>query len=190
MNDDQIIRLIEKRYEDIRHIETEQHWFLASYAVVIAGVLAFLTPNEKQSIYVTAFGILFVVSLVGLLHALRATKILHDVQRDAKNIVSRWSEEATDDSGRSWRQKWQWGDMASWKPEKGWVADLFWDLLNLVLFFLIPVGWLILLNSRWKRCLRERAMPSPPTFTTLGILAYILGAAFFLILFVVHLAMF
>ena len=83
-------RLLEKYYADIRHIETERHWFLAAYAVVVAGTLAFLAQSHNQFSFLFGFGVLIALTIIGLLQSFRSAWTLEVVQTETREIVQLW----------------------------------------------------------------------------------------------------
>ena len=85
-------RLLEKYNADIRHIETERHWFLGAYAVVAAGVLAFLAQNSIALNFIFGFGALWLLSLLGLIFSLRAGWVLGVLQSEIQDIVKDYSD--------------------------------------------------------------------------------------------------
>ena len=107
-------RLLEKRFQDMRHIETERHWVLGTYAVIIAGILAFLPqiPSNSNDFPAAefAFGVLVILSITGLLHAWRAAIILHLIQVDVDEIVNKWQNDPTVSDFIWWIRQWQWPD--------------------------------------------------------------------------------
>ena len=95
-------RLLEKKWGDLKHLETERHWFLGAFAVVVAGSLSFLASVNKGTdsgisallIYI----VLSILSIIGLLHALRISWMLGKLQNDINNVVSKWQEGTDPDS--------------------------------------------------------------------------------------------
>jgi len=155
-------RLLEKRFQDIRHIETERHWLLGSYAVIVAGVLAFLSqvsvginnlPNAEF-----AFGILISLSFLGFLHAWRAAIILYWIQQDTKEIVDYWKCDPKTQDISWWKEMWKWRHLRSQPPKEG--------------------GWLG--NFRKDPALKVFApWPLPLNFAKVGLITYILGIGVF-----------
>ena len=147
-------RLLEKRFEDIKHIETERHWFLGAYAVVVAGILTFLAQNEQAGIFSFAFAALTILSFLGLLHTLRAAWIGHLINNDIRQLVKHWEKDpAVKDI--KWLEEWLW---PQWR-EQGlrelrphfwhWLFNLlrrFWQFVSITLLFyllsLIIFAWL------------------------------------------------
>jgi len=72
--------VVTKRWDDLKHIETERHWILGSYAVVVAGILAYLAQTNEDAILAFGYGMLVVLSFLGWLHTLRAAWMLLKVQ--------------------------------------------------------------------------------------------------------------
>ena len=68
---DRFERIINKKCVDLKHIETERHWFLGAFAVAVAGILAFLAQNTGDARLVGT-ALLTVLSFVGWVHAMRA----------------------------------------------------------------------------------------------------------------------
>lgn len=83
-------RLLEKYYSDIRHVETERHWFLGAFAVAVAGVLAFLAQDIVPGHRAVGFGALVVISLLGLFYAIRAAQILSILQIEAEKVFDKF----------------------------------------------------------------------------------------------------
>jgi len=85
---DETIRLLEKLWADLRHIETERHWFLGAYAVIAVGVVALADDLAGLKAY---RGFPFVVatgaSLLGLIHTVRAAWALLLVQDKINAVV-------------------------------------------------------------------------------------------------------
>ncbi len=100
-------RLLEKYYADIRHIETERHWFLAAYSIVVAGVLAFLGQDDQLRNFVFGFASLTGLTIVGFLHAFRASFVLNLVQKEVKAIVGSW-DCAGEFGDTEWSVRWLW----------------------------------------------------------------------------------
>lgn len=89
-------RLLEKTWGDLKHLETERHWFLGAYAVLVAGSAAFLAQFDKSNASgispVHVYFVLILVSLLGLLHALRIAWMLHHLQNDIVKIAREWQD--------------------------------------------------------------------------------------------------
>ena len=81
-------RLLEKYFADIRHVETERHWFLGAYAVVIAGSLAFLAQDGQLRNFVFVFASLTGLSIVGFFQAWRSACVLGLLQKETEEIVN------------------------------------------------------------------------------------------------------
>ena len=92
MNEFNVHLLLEEKWRSIRHIETERHWILAAYSVVVAGVLSFLGQNQGDGsgIPIFAFTILLVMAIFGFLHACRAAWQLGQIQFETREIVGLW----------------------------------------------------------------------------------------------------
>jgi len=91
MNEFNVHLLLEEKWRSIRHIETERHWILAAYSVVVAGVLSFLGQNQDGSVIpIFAFTILLVLAIFGFLHACRAAWQLGQIQFETREIVGLW----------------------------------------------------------------------------------------------------
>jgi hypothetical protein len=131
-------RLLEKYYADIRHIETERHWFLGAYAVVVAGVLAFLAQNSIPLNFIFGFGALWILAVFGFLHGFRSAWILGILQNEAKDIVINWL--ASPRSDDYWIERWMWATERGQKPKPFWWLDLLmspymFGSLNLWVYF-------------------------------------------------------
>jgi hypothetical protein len=144
-----IQRLLEKYYPDIRHIETERHWFLGAYAVVVAGVLAFLAQNSITLNFIFGFGALWILAVFGFLHGLRSAWILELLQNEAKDIVICWRDNP-EGNNTQWIERWMWPSQRGKKPKRDWWSDLLCDL---------------------KR--------PPPSFTSVSLWVYVVSFCFF-----------
>ena len=90
---DEIIRLLEKKWSDLRHVETERHWILTAYAVIVAGVLSLIVdPDNSDTRNAISYLLLAILGLIGGLHSFRAAWLLREVQESINVIVSRWKE--------------------------------------------------------------------------------------------------
>ena len=118
-------RLLEKYYLDIRHVETERHWFLGAYAIAAAGVLAFLAQDVIASHRAFGFGVLGVLSVLGCIHAIRAARILGVLQKEAGDVVDKWQKDP-DLTDQDWRTMWKWPTRRDKNPPSGWL----WGLIN------------------------------------------------------------
>jgi len=91
-------RLLEKKWGDLKHLETERHWFLGAFAVFVAGNLAFLSQINENNVsgisQVHVYSVLSFLALIGLLHALRISWMLLKLQNDITEIVQKWQEGA------------------------------------------------------------------------------------------------
>lgn len=85
---DEFERIINKKWGDLKHIETERHWFLGFFALAVAGILAFLAQNADAR--VIGVWILAGLSFFGLLQAWQAGRALAQIQDDIKNLVGKW----------------------------------------------------------------------------------------------------
>jgi len=89
-------RLLEKVWGDIKHLETERHWFLGAFAVLVAGSLAFLSQIKENNVSgispAHVYGFLALLSLIGLLHALRIAGMLGTLQNRINEIAQMWGE--------------------------------------------------------------------------------------------------
>jgi hypothetical protein len=144
-------RLLEKYFDDIKHIETESHWFFAAYAVVLAGVLTFLSREDGQSDFVFAWAVVLLLSFMGWLHSLPATKILYKLQNETVGLVRLWQESLTpksDDFRLS--EHWLWPLLRDGGQREHWWSDLVVDLFKM----------------------RKR---SPPHFSSIGVWVYTFG---------------
>jgi hypothetical protein len=116
-------RLLEKYFADIRHVETERHWLLGVYAVIVAGAIALLVEIQSTNHRAITVAVLLVLSVVGLLHTLRATLVLRLIQDEIKAIVEKWQS----DPGlkcANWPTHWKWPTMRGIKPSPDWLLDL------------------------------------------------------------------
>ncbi len=105
-NDFDVVRLLEKRFVDIRHVEAERHWFLLAFFVFIAGVLTFLAQHDERHNLLFAYGILWLISILGLLHAWRFAHVLQEIQSDIGEMGNEWSRATTDLTDIStWRRR-------------------------------------------------------------------------------------
>ena len=77
----------------IRHVETERHWFLGSFAIVVAGTLAFLAQDGQPRIYVFAFAVLSSLSVFGGLLAWRAGWIIVGLFAEIDIIIENWEQD-------------------------------------------------------------------------------------------------
>ena len=69
----EIIRLLEKKWSDLRHVETERHWILTAYAVIVVGTLSLIVkPGISDTISAIFFLFLAILGLIGGLHSFRA----------------------------------------------------------------------------------------------------------------------
>ena len=72
MNND-IVRLLEKSWNDLRHVETERHWILTAYAVIVAGVLSLIVePGNSDTTNGFSYLLLAILGVIGGLHSFRA----------------------------------------------------------------------------------------------------------------------
>ena len=85
--DDSTIRLLEKLWGDIRHIETERHWFLGAYAVLVVGVLVADDLAVSKTFRGFPSGVLAVAGFLGLIHSVRAAWVLLLVQDKINEAV-------------------------------------------------------------------------------------------------------
>ena len=144
-------RLLEKYFSDMRHVETERHWFLGAYSVVIAGTLAFLAQDDSQFNHIFAYAGLVVLSFIGFLHALRSVWILELIQIEVGEIVEAWSRDPKLTSGVL-IERWAWPHMPIRQASGEWRTDL---------------------GTQWWR---ELLMPRfPPQFTNIGVYIYVIG---------------
>ena len=85
-------RLLEKKWSDLKHIETERHWILASYAVISVGVLTSFEPlYVADATHVAGYSILAILGFFGWVHAMRAAWILFLVQNDIDDAARNWA---------------------------------------------------------------------------------------------------
>jgi len=91
MND--FMRLLEKKWTDLRHVETERHWILTAYAVIVAGTLSLIvkTGNSDASNAIS-YLILAILGMIAGLHSFRAAWQLREVQNSIDKIVKEWKE--------------------------------------------------------------------------------------------------
>jgi len=91
-------RLLEKKWGDLKHLETERHWFLGAFGVFVASGLAFLVQAGVEKFAGIIFGALAVLSVLGLSNALRVSWVLLLRQNDIIAIVNVWEKVADDAS--------------------------------------------------------------------------------------------
>ena len=90
---DEIIRLLEHRWSDLRHVETERHWILTAYAVIVAGVLSLIVdPDNSDTSNAISYLSLAILGMIGGFHSFRAAWMLREVQENINDIVKRWKE--------------------------------------------------------------------------------------------------
>lgn len=156
-------RLLEKLYGDIKHIEAERHWFLAAFAVAVAGSVAFLGQTFEKGTSLTVLSVLWVVSFLGLLHSFRAGSRLDLVQTHTRRVIDRWAEKLQS-VGITWKEEWHWAKNAKITRRSSW--------------------WRNLLTLKPKD--RGGGIQRLPNFTTLYIWAYLsslIAFSLFLVLF-------
>ena len=152
-----LMRLLEHKWAHIRHIETERHWIVAAYAVIIAGVLnqpvASTNITNDQAI---SYLLLAILGLIGALHSYRAAWVLSEVQSDINQIVQQWQVNSL--SRDDWPMaywsfsklpekrdpflKWLLSQYRFWKPTFSGVYALIYTFAS-VLFLALSVWFLL-----------------------------------------------
>lgn len=103
-------RLLEKKWGDIKHLETERHWFLGAFAVFVAGSLAFLSQLAAKNVsgispsYV--YVVLIFLSAIALVHALIIYRMLGRLQVDINEIVEEWRGGAESPADKRFMGRW------------------------------------------------------------------------------------
>ncbi len=99
MMENNLIMLLEHKWSLLRHIETERHWILTAYAVIVAGVLnQTVASSDASTARAMSYLLLFILGVIGALHSYRAAWVLRDVQSDVNEIVQMWRDNSSSES--------------------------------------------------------------------------------------------
>lgn len=165
-------RLLEKKWADLRHLETERHWFLGFYSVLAGGGLALLGQINQGSNSVISpqliFFVLFVLSVIGLLHTVAVQWGLGRIQTEINHIVEIWRKEDDGIYPKQIRRYWRFrrGRVDERAVRANASCAYYWGLTPLR-----P-------DRRW-RC--------PPSLASLHVLLYVVAGFLFLMFLLVPL---
>lgn len=164
MNELDFQRLLEKKWGDLKHLETERHWFLGAFAVVVACSLAFLSQGGNID-FLWVYVVLSVLSAVGFAHALRISLLLLKLQNDTQAIAQKWRADGF--IGEQFMNWWSYGRSGAGPSSDVWRFIL--GSLNLFISRKKLGGKIPLLG-----------FGLPPSLSALHIWAYFLSLVFWL----------
>ena len=153
----EFMRLLEKKWSDLRHVETERHWILTAYAVIVAGTLSLIvkTGNSDTS---NAISYLFlaILGMIAGLHSFRAAWQAREVQNSINKIVKEW-EKGLDPKTTTYkafwsfstetnyplscRIKWFYSQYFFWKPNFSVVYALIYSLAIIIFLLHSITNW-------------------------------------------------
>jgi hypothetical protein len=136
--DETKLEAFRQHWEGMRHNERQRLTFTNFYALIVVGVLAFISQNGKGD-YCMLFIVLAVVSFLGLWLCVRLNQSTEGHRNRALLLAGELTEEGRQSAKEKYIPFW---DLRPWSRQPGSLRMLFTILygFGLILFVLLAVG--------------------------------------------------